>query len=290
MPEKTTKVLARRRKFIDVEIPVIKTGIKILGNNVKEIENRTITLDLTRQLKGKSVEAVFRIKSENNEAIAYPIKIKLMPYFIRRMIRKNISYVEDSFHAPSQESLFIVKPFLITRKRVSRAVRKTLRNKAKNWLEDYLAERRDNEIFNEILLNKMQRPLSLILKKTYPLSLCEIRIIEIEKPLAPEEIPKRKEKKISLGIKKAREETIEEGLDQLKEIEEEKIKKAEEEIKKVQEKASEIEKLNKEQEKTKEKPEEKQEKAEKSAKLKKRGRPKKIKESKEEEIKKETEK
>ena len=232
---KTTKVISRRKKFIRVEVPLAKSTIELIGSTPEEIQGRTIKLDLTRQLKGKSVEATVKIQIENEKPIAKPIKLKLMPYFIRRMIRKRISYVEDSFETPSQESMIKIKPFLITRKRVSRAIRKTLRNKCKNWIEDYIAERKDNEIFNEILSNRMQKPLSLMLKKTYPLSLCEIRVLEIKRPLEKEEIPKIKLKpKITKESKPS--ETIEQGLDQLAEIEEEK-KKVEQEIKKAQEKA-----------------------------------------------------
>ncbi len=230
--KKTTKVITRRRKFQKVEIPLINSTVELIGNTPEDIRGKTIKLDLTRQLKGKSVEAIVKINIENDKPIAYPIKIKLMPYFIRRMIRKRISYIEDSFETPSQDSILKIKPFLITRKKVSRVVRKTLRNKARNWIEDYIAEKKDQEIFNEILSNRMQRPLSLTLKKTYPLSLCEIRVLEIKRPLKPEEIPKRKEK---INIKKTKE--IGPGIDQLKEIEQEKVKQAEKEIKKTQEKA-----------------------------------------------------
>jgi len=236
---KQTKVITRRKKFIEVGIPLINQKIELVGSFVEEIEGRTIKLDMTRQLKGKSVEVTVKIANEDGKAVAHPRKIKLMPYFIRRIIRKRISYVEDSFETPSQESMLKVKPFLITRNRVSRAVRKTLRNKARNWLEDYIAERRDSEIFAEILGNKMQRPLSLILKKTYPLSFCEIRVLEIKRSLKQEEIPKIKKKKV---IEEKKEE-VEEEIDQMKEIEEERIKKAQEEIKKTQEKASEKEKI-----------------------------------------------
>lgn len=228
--QKQTKVVTKRRKFIDVEIPLIRSKIELIANSPKEIENRTIKLDLTRQLKGKSIEVVVKVKLEEGKPIAEPEKIKLMPYFIRRMIRKRISYIEDSFLVPSQESMLKIKPFLITRKKVSKAVRKTLRNKCKNWLEDYVAEKKDGEIFNEILSNRMQRPLSLYLKKTYPLSLCEIRILEKIRPLKPEEVPKIKEK--------PKKEEKEEFIDQLEEIEQERIKKAEQEIKETQDKAA----------------------------------------------------
>ncbi|MDD5191920.1 MAG: hypothetical protein PHH54_04450 [Candidatus Nanoarchaeia archaeon] len=227
-----TKVITKRKKFFGVDIPIVKTKIELVGETIDQLNGRTVKLDLTRQLRGKSVEAVLKVKIEKDSAIAEPIKIVLMPYFIRRMIRKRISYVEDSFSVPTQESLVKVKPFLITRKKVSRAVRRTLRNLTKNWLEDYLAERKDQEIFNDILTNRLQKPLSLKLKKTYPLSLCEIRVLEIIRPLQPSEVPKI-EKKVKLEIEK--------GLDQLAEIEREKIKQAQEEIEKTQKMAIKVE-------------------------------------------------
>ncbi len=235
--EKTDKQLVKRKKFIDVDIPIIRSKIELIGNSAKELENRTIKLDMTRQLKGKSVELVLRIGFENDKPIASPFKIKLMPYFIRRMIRKRISYVEDSFSTPSQESFLLIKPFLITKRSVSRAIRKTLRNKTKNWIEDYIAERKDEEIFSEILSNRMQKSLSLSLKKTYPLSLCEIRILEIKRKLTSEEVPKIKPREKIEG-KPAEKAEPEEFIDQMKEIEDERIKKAEKEIKETQEKAA----------------------------------------------------
>lgn len=232
MPQET-KFIAKRRKFQEVEIPIIKSKIEVV-DSVEDIKGKKIKLDLTRQLKGKSLEMIFNIDIEKKKAIANPIKIVLMPYFIRRMIRKNISYIEDSFLAKSQESILKVKPFLITRKRVSRSVRRALRNRAKNWLEDYLSQKTNNEIFSDIITNKLQKPLSLVLKKTYPLSLCEIRILEIQRILKPEEIPKK--------IKKTEIKEIS-IVDQLKEIEDEKIKEAELTIKETQKKAAELEKV-----------------------------------------------
>ena len=230
--KKTAKVLVKRKKFQSVEIPLTNTKIELIGDSIDELKDKTIKLDLTRQLKGKSIEAIVKIKIKDEKAIAYPQKIKLMSYFIKRMIRKRISYVEDSFETPSQENMIIIKPFLITRKKVSRAVRKALRNRCKNWLEDYLAERKNDEIFNDILSNKLQRSLSLVLKKTYPLSLCEIRILELKRELTPKEIPKVK-KEIKQEIKPLEEEII----DQVAELEKEKKEKAEKEIRKTQEKA-----------------------------------------------------
>lgn len=233
---KTTKVITRRKKFIKIAIPLIHSEFELLGNSPEEAIGRGIKLDLTRQLKGKSIEATFKINKVDDDIIAVPKKIRLMPYFIRRMIRKRISYIEDSFIAKTLDSQVKIKPFLITRKRVSRAVRKTLRNKTKNYLEDYLKDKTNDEIFSEILSNKIQRPLSLMLKKTYPLSLCEIRVFEVIKPLTDEEkksIKKSEKKEEENGTKKETQ-TISE------EITSASIKEAESEIKETQNKASKI--------------------------------------------------
>lgn len=261
--KKTTKVIIKKKKFHSVEIPLTNSKVELIGESIGDLKDKTINLDLTRELKGKSVEAIVKIKIEDNKAIAYPNKIKLMPYFIKRMIRKRISYIEDSFETPSQESLIKIKPFLITRKKVSKAVRKALRNRCKNWIEDYIAERKDNEIFNEILSNKMQRTLSLVLKKTYPLSLCEIRILEITRPLKPEEVPKRKKKKESIKETKPLEEEI---IDQVAELEKAKKEKAEKEIEKTQKKALKIEDKNKKNQEELEKETERETKVEKTPK------------------------
>jgi ribosomal protein S3AE len=236
---KATKVITRRKKFQEVDVPLTKGKIELVGNTKEEIEGKTIKLDLTRQLRGKSVEVVVKVVNEKKGLRAVPIKMKLMAYFIRRMIRKKISYVEDSFEAPSQESMLLVKPFLITRKRVSKAVRKALRNRAKNWLEDYVSQKKDEEIFNDILSNRMQKPLSLVLKKTYPLSLCEIRVLEIKRPLEKSEIPE----KVAIKAELVSDEREDEGfIDQMAEIEAEKVKAAEDEMKKTQKEAVETEK------------------------------------------------
>jgi ribosomal protein S3AE len=104
----------------------------------------------------------------------------LLPYFLRRMVRKGTNYVEDSFVTECQDAKIIIKPFLITRRKVSRAVRTALRKKAKEELINYVKDKTSEELFDEVLKNQIQRPLSQKLKKIYPLSLCEIRVFEIK--------------------------------------------------------------------------------------------------------------
>ncbi len=168
----------RKKKFFGVEIPLINRETQVQAYEIAELKGRFLKYDLTRMLKGKSMMLTLKIKIEENKAIATPKKIVLMPYFLKRMMRKGTNYVEDSFVAECKNASLKIKPFLITRRKVSRAVRKELRNKAKEELISYVKDKTSDELFEELLKNHIQKPLSLKLKKIYPLALCEIRIFE----------------------------------------------------------------------------------------------------------------
>ena len=133
------------------------------------------------------------IHVSEDKATAVPIRTTLMPYFIRRVLRKGTNYVEDSFPVDCKDSKLRIKPFLITRKKVSRAVRNALRQKTKEELTLYVKNKSAEKIFEDIVHNKMQRPLSLTLKKIYPLSMCDIRVLEFKGTLTE----KKKTKKVA---------------------------------------------------------------------------------------------
>jgi len=180
-----------KKKFFEVEVPLLNDKFESLSTSLDALNNKTLKMDLTRHLKGKSVDLIMNIVVKDGKAQAFPKKLTLLSSFIRHMLHTGIDYVEDSFVAETKDSQVIIKPFLITRKKVSRAVRRTLRNSAKNWLVDYLKTKTDDDIFMELLSNHLQKPLSLRLKKVYPLAICEIRMFEVKKSLGnkkPEEV------------------------------------------------------------------------------------------------------
>ena len=173
----------KKKRFFDVEIPIINKATQLQAFEVKELDGRYIKYDLTRSLRGKSMILQAVVEANEKEAIAKPKKITLMPYYLKRMVRKGTNYVEDSFSTEAKDSQIRIKPFLVTRRKVSRAVRKALREKARDELIKYAKTKKSEEIFEEILKNVLQKSLSLKLKKVYPLSACEIKVLRVEKPL-----------------------------------------------------------------------------------------------------------
>lgn len=168
--------MAAKDKFLEIELPLIKEKANLLGSE-KQLEEKTIKIDLSRKLKGKGMEIIYKIKNGKAEIK----RLHLLGYFIRRMMKNSVSYVEDSFSLECKDGKIKVKPFLITRQKVSRKVRKGLREETRKEIQENMEKKKFQEIISDLLSNKFQKNLALKLKKIYPLSLCEIRDVYIDK-------------------------------------------------------------------------------------------------------------
>lgn len=169
--------MAERKKYIDVQMPILGETTRVIGTP-ENLHGKTIKLDLTRKLRGKGLTIKLRIFNMKGKLIAIPNSLQLTTSYIRRMMRKRTDYVEDSFQARCSDIRVTVKPLLITRKKVSRAVQKNLRNIAKEFLLNYMKEKEYLEIYSEILDGTLQKTMLPKLKKIYPLSFSDIRIFE----------------------------------------------------------------------------------------------------------------
>lgn len=171
----------KKKKFYNIEMPLIRKTTQLQALELKELDNRYIKYDLTRSLKGKSTVITLRTKydSETETVTTVPKELRVLPCYIKRMVRRGTNYVEDSFPTEAQDAQVRIKPFLVTRRKVSRAVRKALRNATKDELVLWAKENTVDTLFSDVMRNKIQRDLSAKLKKIYPLSLCEIRVIKV---------------------------------------------------------------------------------------------------------------
>lgn len=214
----------KKRKWYDVEVPLVNETIELIAYEPEEINGRIITLDLTRALRGKSIEVKLKVMMENGETTTRPEKLTLLPYFVRRVMRRGTDYVEDSFLTRSKDAEIRIKPLFVTRKRVSRAVLSALRKKAQEELTEWAKDKTTEELFDDILKNRIQKPLSLKLKKTYPLSLCEIRILEVnEYDSDKEEVQtRRRRRKKTVEKEESEDKEVKEKKSTKKEVKEEK--------------------------------------------------------------------
>lgn len=179
--ENKLKKKGTRKTFYNVKAPFTSTKIALYASSPEELNNKIIKLDLTKNLRGKSLELKLRIKNKKNELIGQPESLELAGSYVRRAVRKGTDYVEDSFEAECRDSIIRIKPLLLTRMRVPRTILKELRNETKKQIENYIKTRTSQELFNEIMINKLQKQLAAKLKKIYPLAFCEIRFFKVVK-------------------------------------------------------------------------------------------------------------
>lgn len=171
----------RKKRFFEVDIPLIGKPTFLIAYDIEEVAGRQFTYDLTRILRGKNALVTLKVTVKDGKAEANAIGLELVPSYIRRMVRKGTNYVEDSFSTEAKDSLVRIKPFLVTRRKVSREVRKALRNKAKEEIAAYIKTKTAEDIIGELLHGSLQKTLNIKLKKVYPLSVCEIKTFKVEK-------------------------------------------------------------------------------------------------------------
>lgn len=177
MAMKTGKAV--KKGFFEVSAPFTSARIALYASEIAELDGKVVSLDLTRSLRGKSFVMEIKIRVDGDKLVGEPVALELAGSYIRRMMRTGTDYVEDSFEAECKDGKARVKPFMITRNKVSRAIRKDLRITAREFLQGYARTRNAREIFSDLMANKIQRELSFKLKKIYPLALCEIRVFEL---------------------------------------------------------------------------------------------------------------
>jgi len=169
--------MAERKKYIEVQCPFLKDSLRVLGTP-SELHNKTIKLDLTRKMRGKGLTVKLRIFNQEGNLYAIPNNLTLVSSYIRRMMRKRTNYVEDSFQTKCADIRVTFKPHLITRKKVSRVVRKNLRNTCRNFIVEYCKDKEYIEVIQDIFTGTLQKEMLPKLKKVYPLSFCDIRVFE----------------------------------------------------------------------------------------------------------------
>ena len=62
----------RKKKFFNVEIPLIRRETHLQAYELKDLDERLIKYDLTRILKGKSLLLQLKVKVEGEKATSVP--------------------------------------------------------------------------------------------------------------------------------------------------------------------------------------------------------------------------
>lgn len=176
------------------------------------VPGRTLRINmmtLTGDIKKQNFDVTFEIEKVMGDT-AYSIirKFEMNASSIRRLVRKAKNRVDDSFICATSDNKNVrIKPFLVTFAMTTNSVITKLRKKAKEFLLRSIRGMTYDTLCREIVSFNIQRTMRANLCKTYPLRVCDIRVMELQKgdfvlppeianlviaPEAPQQAPQEK--------------------------------------------------------------------------------------------------
>lgn len=170
-------------------------------------------MNLTGDMKKQSTDIIFSINSVTGEkASTGIIGYKVSSSHIKRLVRRGKNKVDVSFIINTADNKRArIKIVLVTIGMTYLPVLGSLRKAAQDFVSKAAAKMKFEDIVREVITNKLQIELRKHASKIYPIRICEVRRINIEKEKrlgaveeAPVEKPEEKEEKKEEKPKKQR--------------------------------------------------------------------------------------
>jgi len=137
-------------------------------------------MSLTGNPKKQNANIKFKISNvTERKASTEVVSYELSSSYIKRMVRKGKSKLDDSFILESKDKIkFRVKPVVVTRKKVQKSVLTALRKDLKEFLGQKAKEKDFSNFLNEILFGRFQMETKKKLSKVYPVALFDLRVVK----------------------------------------------------------------------------------------------------------------
>lgn len=250
-PRKTLKqTKIKKKRWFTINSPKLM-GEKPIGesylSDINAAIGRNVTVNLmqlTGDMKNQSSSVKFEITGVIDNALVTKIcSYTFSPATIKRFVRRRMTRIDLSLLVNTKDNIAIrIKPFLLTRQKVSRSVEHALRAKLKEELIDLVKKTPYEELFNQVLKHRLQKELKTNLNKIYPIKNIQIRVLEkigsaepttakpvvkeaeVKEEIVKEEKVVEEEKKVKEPKEDVKEEKSEEKIEE-KIIKEEKPKK-----------------------------------------------------------------
>ncbi len=187
MAEKTSqKIIKKKKKWLTLIAPKEFNNL-VLGETPafepETVVGRTVIVNLmtlTRDPKKQSYNLTFKVNQViNHEAHTISMKYELPTVHIKRLIKKAKEKMDDAFMVETKDNVrAMIKPLFVTKAMTQNSKLTLLRKKAREALTALAKEKTFAELIVMAVSTELQRNLRSELKKVYPLSVCEIRMLQ----------------------------------------------------------------------------------------------------------------
>ena len=157
----------------------------------EQVIGRTIDLNLaflTGNFRYQNMKVIFQIyKVSGLKAYTQIKEIALYDAYVRRIVRKGTSRVDDSFAVETKDDIKVrVKPLVITRYRAHGRQKSAIRKTFKEYLINKIKELNYEDLIEKVINRELQNEIAPTLNKIFPVQHVEIRRIVRETPIIQE--------------------------------------------------------------------------------------------------------
>ena len=176
----------KKKHWVKIVAPK-QFGGKVLGetlcSDTQKIIGRTLKKslsELTGDYKKQSLNLGFVIIDVKEDGASTDLyRYYMSTSHLKRLVRKAKNKIDDSFVGETKDKIRIkIKPIMLTRKKTSKSILTNLRKESRRILSGYLKETSFVEFIRDIISGKVQGLLKHDLRRIYPLSLYELRVVE----------------------------------------------------------------------------------------------------------------
>ena len=194
------KVVAKKKKWVKILAPKIFNNNQIGESLVTEPEvlvGRCIDVSLMVVIgdpQKQNIHVKFKItRIDNGVAHTELLAYRLMPTAAKRLMRRNKDKIDDSFVLETSDKKIVrIKPIVVLRNKTTGSVLTAMRMLVRAHLARKISKIPAEKLFTEIIGKQLQREAQKILRRLYPVGICEIRSLEL--------IPVEKVKELGLSI------------------------------------------------------------------------------------------
>jgi ribosomal protein S3AE len=181
-----SQVIKKKKKWINIfanpEFNNIEVG-ETLANEDTNLIGRTIETNLaniTQDPKSQNIKIRFRVREiKDNKAYANAMSYEMLSTYVKRIVRPAKEKVDDSFEYKTKEGIKIkIKTIFLTKAKTIKSILTNLRHQSRGYLTDYCNKSDYKTLINDLASHNLQRDLKNVLKKIYPLNVCEVRMMQ----------------------------------------------------------------------------------------------------------------
>jgi len=186
--KKTVRVKIKKKLWFSVLAPKF-FGQKEIGEsylvNAEQAIGRKLKInlrELTGSISDQNIYVRLRISEiEGSNLQTEPIGYSYMPFFLKKLARRNTGKIEDSFVVLTKDKKKTrVKPLIVTAFKINNSMKTLIRKKVKTFLVKEAADSNFETFANNLLRHKVGLELKKSLKKMFPTREAIIREMKLE--------------------------------------------------------------------------------------------------------------